>query len=113
MKIFEGTANFPFRWDQTAKAFWLRYPNPYSKHVLSEDILARWIENGKLYTRRLLIKTNRIPTWAKRFVNTNNVYIIEESVVDPKEQTITSFTKNIGLNHLMDIQETVLYKKAE
>jgi len=113
MRLFEGSYSFPFSWDQAAKAFWLRYPNPYSNHVLSEDVVSRRIENGKLYTKRLLIKTNKIPGWAKRFYNAKNIAILEESIVDPHGHTITSYTKNISMKNLMDVEEKVVYKESE
>lgn len=34
---------FRFNWNQVTSAFWTRYPNPFSRHVLSEDIVSRWI----------------------------------------------------------------------
>jgi hypothetical protein len=84
-------------------AFWKRYPNPYSSHVLSEDTIHREVNNdGKLYSRRLLTKTNKVPNWGKRFFKSGNfVCIIEESVVDPKEKTLTTYTRNIGFNKIM------------
>ena len=30
-------------WEQVAQAMWRRYPNPFSKHVLSEDTLSRFV----------------------------------------------------------------------
>ena len=30
-------------WEQVFQSLWQRYPNPYSKHVLSEDIVDRWV----------------------------------------------------------------------
>jgi len=114
MRLFEGSYSFPFSWEQAAKAFWLRYPNPYSNHVLSEDVISRKVhKDGKLYTTRILIKTNKIPGWAKRFYNAKNIAILEESVVDPNGHTITSYTKNISMKNLMDVEEKVILKESE
>uniref|UniRef100_A0A8C9EQG5 PRELI domain containing 1 n=1 Tax=Pavo cristatus TaxID=9049 RepID=A0A8C9EQG5_PAVCR len=70
-------------WDQVFAAFWQRYPNPYSKHVLTEDIVHREVTaDHKLLSRRLLTKTNRMPRWAERFFPANvahSVYILEDS----------------------------------
>lgn len=30
-------------WHQVAEALWRRYPNPYSKHVLTEDTVSRLV----------------------------------------------------------------------
>uniref|UniRef100_A0A8C5IN53 PRELI domain containing 1 n=1 Tax=Junco hyemalis TaxID=40217 RepID=A0A8C5IN53_JUNHY len=87
-------------WDQVFAAFWQRYPNPYSKHVLTEDIVHREVTpDHKLLSRRLLTKTNRMPRWAERFFPANvahSVYILEDSIVDPKNRTMTTFTWNIN-----------------
>lgn len=43
----------PFSWDQVASGLFLRYPNPFATHVLSEDTLCRkLISRDVLYTRR-------------------------------------------------------------
>lgn len=79
-----------------------RYPNPFSLHVLSEDTLCREIrKDGKLYSKRLLTKTNRVPKWGERFFKAKFVCIIEESLVDPKEKVLTTYTRNIGFSKIM------------
>lgn len=62
MKYFLGHSVLRSSWDQVFAAFWQRYPNPYSKHVLTEDIVHREVTpDQKLLSRRLLTKTNRMP----------------------------------------------------
>jgi len=108
-KHYESTSTFFYSWDQVSKAFWKRYPNPHSTHVLSEDTLFREVRGDALYSRRLLTKTNRVPKWGERFVKNTIVSIIEESYVNPKEQTIVTYTRNIGYNRVMGIIEKVVY----
>lgn len=58
----------------------------------------------KLLSRRLLTKTNRMPRWAERLFPANvahSVYILEDSIVDPQNQTMTTFTWNINHSRLM------------
>ncbi|OXB80992.1 UNVERIFIED_CONTAM: hypothetical protein H355_006075 [Colinus virginianus] len=101
-------------WDQVFAAFWQRYPNPYSKHVLTEDIVHREVTaDHKLLSRRLLTKTNRMPRWAERFFPANvahSVYILEDSIVDPKNRTMTTFTWNINHARLMAVEERCVYR---
>ncbi|NWH28449.1 PRLD1 protein, partial [Grus americana] len=77
----------------------------FSKHVLTEDIVHREVTaDHKLLSRRLLTKTNRMPRWAERFFPANvahSVYILEDSIVDPKNRTMTTFTWNINHARLM------------
>lgn len=70
-------------------------------HVLSEDTVCREIKNGKLHSKRLLTKTNRVPKWGERFFKAKSVNILEESVVDPKERVLVTYTRNIGFNKIM------------
>lgn len=74
-------------------AFFLRYPNPFARHVLSVDVLSRTVnpETGQIHTTRLILKRGIIPKWAHRFLPTSSssggrgldAWILEESVVDP------------------------------
>ena len=73
-----------------------------SKHVLTEDVLSRYMEDNKLICRRLLTKTNKVPKWGEVLVGRDSqVLIIEESVVDPVQKTLTTYTRNIGLQRIM------------
>ena len=43
-------------------------------------------------------------------MGTKNVQIIEESIVDPIKQTLTTITKNLGMTNLMSVEETCIYR---
>ncbi|KAF6082591.1 PRELI domain containing 1 [Phyllostomus discolor] len=113
VKYFLGQSVLRSSWDQVFAAFWQRYPNPYSKHVLTEDIVHREVTpDQKLLSRRLLTKTNRMPRWAERLFPANvahSVYILEDSIVDPRNQTMTTFTWNINHARLMVVEERCVY----
>lgn len=74
----------------------------FSKHVLTEDVISRFIgPNNLLHSKRLLTKTNRMPKWGERFVKCRAVTVLEESVVDPINKTVVTYTRNIGLANVM------------
>lgn len=73
----------------------------FSNHVLSEDTIERSIRDGKLYTKRLLTKTNKLPKWGERLYNVKAVKIVEESICDPVEKTLTTYTRNIAFTKVM------------
>lgn len=111
MKSYEGQHIFKYSWHQLASAFWNRYPNKYSRHVLSEDVLDRRVDtSGQLVTRRLFVKTNSCPKWIERLMKTNKVHIIEDSIVDPIRHTLTTITRNLGMTNLLSVEETCVYK---
>lgn len=85
MKFYEMGLVLKHPWEQVVQSFWQRYPNPYSKHVLTEDTVERKLESGKLRSVRFLTKAGGgVPPWAKNFVPSKTVHIVEESIVDPK-----------------------------
>lgn len=102
-KHYESQTVFNYNLEQVLQGFWRRYPNPYSLHVLSEDTVEREIRaDGKLYSKRLITKTNKLPKWAERvFSHVKQVCVVEESVVDMESKTLSTYTRNIGLNKIM------------
>jgi len=72
-----------------------------STHVLTEDTIKREVRDGKLYSRRILSKTNPVPKWGERFYKNTPVKILEDSVLDLKKKTLTTFTRNIGFKKIM------------
>ncbi|XP_050595261.1 PRELI domain-containing protein 1, mitochondrial isoform X1 [Bombus affinis] len=113
VKYYESNTIFQFNWDQVARGFWQRYPNPNSTHVLTEDTVSRKVEDGMLHTTRLLTKTNRVPKWGERFISKSVVKIVEETIVDPKTKTLTTYTRNLGYTKVMVVVEKVVYKVCE
>ncbi|SPP75941.1 protein preli-like [Drosophila guanche] len=102
-------AVFDYSWKNVVAAYWNRYPNPSSSHVLTEDTIKREVRDGKLYSRRLLSKTNPVPKWGSRFYNNVPVKIVEDSVLDPVAKTFTTFTRNLGMKKIMKVDEIVTY----
>lgn len=70
--------------------------------ALSEDVIEREIRpDGKLYSKRLLTKTNHVPKWGEKIFRAKSVCIVEESIVDPQSKTLMTHTRNIGFNRIM------------
>ncbi|EDW60188.1 protein preli-like [Drosophila novamexicana] len=104
---------FDYSWKHVVSAYWNRYPNPSSTHVLTEDTIKREVRDGKLYSRRLLSKTNPVPKWGARFYNNLPVKIVEDSVLDPVKKTFTTFTRNLGMKKIMKVDEIVVYSEQK
>jgi hypothetical protein len=69
--------------------------------VLSEDTVRREVLNGCLHSMRLLTKTNLPPKWGEHVVSARTVKILEESIVDPQQRTLTTYTRNLGFTRVM------------
>ncbi|XP_018591127.1 PRELI domain-containing protein 1, mitochondrial-like [Scleropages formosus] len=117
MKYFFNETEIRSVWDHVVSAFWQRYPNPFSNHVLTEDVIFREVTaDHRLLTRRLLTKTNRLPRWAERFFPSNlsrSVYIVEDSIVDPAQRNLTIFTWNLNHTTLMTVEERCVFRESQ
>ncbi|XP_062249520.1 PRELI domain containing 1a [Platichthys flesus] len=113
VKYFSCAGLLQSSWDQVCIAFWQRYPNPYSNHVLTEDIIFREVTPSNcLISRRLLTKVSRAPRWMERYLPkhmASHAYIIEDSVLDPQKKTMTTLTWNLSHARLMSVEERCEY----
>ncbi|KAM4714041.1 PRELI domain containing 1b isoform 2-T3 [Anableps anableps] len=114
-RYFYSEVHINSPWHQVLAAFWQRYPNPYSTHVLTEDVLYREVTpSNLLLSRRLLTKTNRLPGWAECIFPTHMaraVYILEDSIVDPEANTLITKTWNLNHGTLMTVVERCMFEK--
>lgn len=115
MVKYDSLSNiFGYAWDHVVSCYWKKYPNEYSTHVLSEDVIDRRIIGGnKLYTKRILLKTNPLPKWgASIFPShmTKLAHIMEESVVDLSHHSMVVYTWNISYRALIDLKEKMTLK---
>lgn len=116
VKYFCNSTDIRSTWDHVVSAFWQRYPNPFSTHVLTEDVVYREVTaDQRLLSRRLLMKTNRLPRWAERFFPSGmsrSVYIIEDSIVDPVNRSLTTYTWNLNHTTLMSVEERCVFQDS-
>eukprot|EP00127_Corallochytrium_limacisporum_P007070 Clim_evm30s241 gene=Clim_evmTU30s241 len=112
MRFFSSLATYKAPWEEVTAAFWRKYPNPHSRHVLSTDLLDRRVDEaeGKMYSTRLLLKTKKVPAVAQRFVSGGKAWVIEKSVVDSKAKTMETTTQNLTYKNVLSVCETVTYR---
>ncbi|KAI3406946.2 hypothetical protein KGF56_000239 [Candida oxycetoniae] len=111
--FFETKQDFNFDFETTSLAYLNRYPNPYAKHVLSADTLDYQIDShGQLCTTRLIVKTGRLPKFIRPFLGVSNVnsWILEKLVINPKTNTLHSYTSNIDHRRFIKVEEYLKYK---
>ncbi|KAK3827607.1 MAG: PRELI-like family-domain-containing protein [Benniella sp.] len=108
VKFYQHTSSFEHAWDNVTYAFWLRYPNPFASHVVGCDVIDRQVDphTGVLRTTRLIHKQGVLPRWGRHLIKSADAYIIEESVVDPRTQTMVTRTKNLNHVRVMQVEET-------
>ncbi|WVF66201.1 hypothetical protein IAT40_000941 [Kwoniella sp. CBS 6097] len=92
VQVYRKTHEYPDPTPTPLLAFFLRYPNPFARHVLSVDVLSRHVNptTGQIHTTRLILKRGILPKWATRWLPAASsggrgldAWILEESVIDP------------------------------
>ncbi|XP_060600183.1 PRELI domain-containing protein 1, mitochondrial-like, partial [Ruditapes philippinarum] len=111
MRYWDGNIIINFEWSQVVQAFWIRYPNPTSGHVLTEDVIQRKVEGQKLITKKLIMKEGKIPSYLERFTGgVRHIHVIEESILDLNDKTLITYTRNIDMQNVMNGHEKCTYK---
>ncbi|EGV66713.1 Phospholipid metabolism protein [Yamadazyma tenuis] len=113
MKLFESSHDFHYPWDQVTAANWQKYPNELSSHVVSVDILNRYIDpaTNVLRTERLIGCKQPIPKWLSMLVGGQEYsYVREISEIDLSTKTLVMKSTNLTMNHLLQVNETVTYR---
>jgi len=111
MRYWETEHSIPLPWKDVFCGYWWRYPNPHSKHVFSVDTLETRVSGDKLYARRLIMKTNPLPSWGRHFFAARKVAVIEEVEVDRDGKVLVWYTRNIGLQKFMaTVERATLFK---
>ncbi|CAJ0585854.1 unnamed protein product, partial [Mesorhabditis spiculigera] len=108
----------PYSINEFCAAFWDRYPNSFSKHIVSEDVLERRITDNTIFTKKLIVKQGssilkRVPKWLSRMTEIRVVPVIEESLYDKRTQTLTTYTRNVAHLELFYLHERVVYKEKD
>ncbi|ODV79619.1 MSF1-domain-containing protein [Suhomyces tanzawaensis NRRL Y-17324] len=113
--FFENSHVYNHDFQTVSLAYFNRYPNPFAKHVLSSDTLEQSVdEDGCLRFTRLVVKTGRLPGFIKPFLGSNlDSWIIEKVVVDPKTQTLLSYTSNVDHRKFIRVEEYLKYSTVD
>lgn len=88
-------------------AYFNRYPNPHSAHVLSTDTISTHIDaEGRLHQTKLIKKSGRLPTWVKPFLGKiSTSWIIEITMVDPKRRKLWTYCRNLDHTKVIRVEE--------
>jgi len=104
-------------------AYFLRYPNPYSTHVLSTDTIARHYdpETQRLTTVRLHLKRSKLPSAVLKLLprsllgasagGDTQSFILEKSVVDIKEGWMDTESRNLEWTGVLSVVERQVFRR--
>lgn len=121
MKVYESSFNYDYAFPTVTLAYFLRYPNPYSRHVLSTDVIDRYVDpdTKRLHTLRLHLKKSKVPGAILKLLprglagpgGKSESYILEKSVVDLKEGWMQTESKNMEWTGILSVVERQHFKR--
>ena len=123
VKFYESSFNYDYSFPAVSLAYFLRYPNPYAKHVLSTDVIDRHYDalTQRLSTTRLHLKKSKIPPTVLKLLpkgilgsssDAGQSYVLETSVVDVKEGWMKTETRNLEWTGILSVVEKQTYERA-
>ncbi|KAK5948962.1 hypothetical protein OHC33_010048 [Knufia fluminis] len=121
MKIYQSSTDYSgYSFPTVSLAYFLRYPNPLAKHVLSTDTISQHIDpvTRRLHTVRLHLKRSKVPAGILKFLpktmsgpdGSSQTYILEKTVVDVKEGWMETESRNLELTGVLSVIEKQMYR---
>ena len=122
VKFYETSFDYDFSFPAVTLAYFLRYPNPYAKHVLSTDVIDRHYDpdTQHLTTTRLHLKRSKIPSPVLKVLpkgilgsgaDAGESYVLETSTVDVKNGWMMTETRNLEWTGILSVIEKQKYQK--
>lgn len=123
VKFYSTNYSYDYGFSAVSLAYFLRYPNPYSRHVASTDTIDRHYdpETQRLTTVRLHLKRSRLPPIVLKLLPRSSLnaaedgstqsFILEKSVVDVKEGWMETESRNLDWDNVLSVIERHSYKR--
>ncbi|KAF1849069.1 uncharacterized protein K460DRAFT_364980 [Cucurbitaria berberidis CBS 394.84] len=123
VKFYSSSETYAYPFPAVTLAYFLRYPNPYSTHVLSTDTISRHYdpEAQRLTTIRLHLKRSKLPSAVLKLLprsllgasasGDTQSYILEKSVVDVKEGWMDTESRNLEWTGVLSVVERQMFKR--
>jgi 4-amino-4-deoxychorismate lyase len=123
VKFYDTNYTYDYSFSAVTLAYFLRYPNPYSTHVLSTDVIDRSVDptTGRLSTTRIHVKRSRLPPAVLKLLpksvlgnvssGTSSSYILERSTIDVKEGWMETESRNLDWTGILSVVERQVYRR--
>ena len=123
MKVYEHSTVYDYPFPTVTLAYFLRYPNPYSRHVLSTDVIDRHVdpETKRLHTLRLHLKKSKVPSAILSFLprgmagpgGASESFILERSTIDVNEGWMETESRNMEWTGILSVREQQVYRRRQ
>lgn len=123
VKFYSQSETYAYPFPAVTLAYFLRYPNPYSTHVLSTDTIARSYdpETQRLTTVRLHLKRSKLPSAVLKLLprsllgasanGDTQSFILERIVVDLKAGVMDTESRNLEWTGVLSVVERQVFKR--
>lgn len=123
VKFYSCNETYSYPFPAVTLAYFLRYPNPYSTHVLSTDTISRHYDPDlqRLTTIRLHLKRSKLPSAVLKLLprsflgasatGDTQSFILEKSVVDLREGWMDTESRNLEWTGVLSVVERQLFKR--
>lgn len=116
VKFHKAQTTYAHPFPAVSLAYFLRYPNPYSTHVLSTDTISRQLDpvSGRLHIVRLHLKQSKLPSAVVKLLPVGILagsdgqarnFVLETTVIDPKEGWMETETRNLQYTGVLTVIE--------
>ncbi|KAI4724221.1 hypothetical protein E4T49_08046 [Aureobasidium sp. EXF-10728] len=123
VKFYSTSYSYDYSFPAVSLAYFLRYPNPYSTHVLSTDVISREYDpdTQRLTTVRLHLKKSKLPPAILKLLprsimggaenGDSQAYILETTVVDVKEGWMEAESRNLEWTGVLSVIEKQVFRR--
>ena len=129
VKFYTTNQSYAYPLPAVSLAYFLRYPNPYSTHVLSTDVISRTFDplTQRLHTVRLHLKRSKLPPAILKLLpkgilgasagggaagSEGHSFVLEKSTVDVKEGWMETESRNLEWTGVLSVVEKGRYTRA-
>ncbi|KAF2084318.1 hypothetical protein K490DRAFT_59740 [Saccharata proteae CBS 121410] len=125
VKFYSSSYDYAYPFPAVTLAYFLRYPNPYSTHVISTDTISRHFdpEKQELHTVRLHLKRSKLPSAVLSILprgllgasanGDSQSYILERSTVNVKEGWMDTESRNLEFTGVLSVVERQRFSRPE
>jgi len=111
MKIWTAEHVFGHSWESVTGGQWQKYPNPHNQAVIGTDVIDRRVEDGVLYSNRLISSDWGLADWVQKLIGANKVcYAHEYSMVDPAKRVMEMHSRNLSFCNVVTMEEKMTYR---
>lgn len=122
VKFLSQNHTYDYCFPTVTLAYFLRYPNPFSTHVISTDVIERSFDDTtqRLSTTRLHLKRSKMPSAIMRLLprsllgatttGESQSYVLERSTVDVREGWMMTESRNLEMTNLLSVVERQEYR---